>query len=81
MLLDMRSADDAELKKLETKVLGLLEEAAAEENARWNSSSIKVESKLVGDRPAGQQDPAAAIVQAAWAATEAVGTPSSTAAA
>ena len=73
MLLDMRSADDAELKKLETKVLGLLEEAAAEENARWNSSSIKVESKLVGDRPAGQQDPAAAIVQAAWAATEAVG--------
>ena len=73
MLLDMRSADEAELKKLETKVLGLLEEAAAEENARWNSSAIKVEIKLVGDRPAGQQDPAAAIVQAAWAATEAVG--------
>ena len=73
MLLDMRSADEAELKKLETKVMGLLEEAAAEENARWNSSAIKVEIKLVGDRPAGQQDPAAAIVQAAWAATEAVG--------
>ena len=73
LLLDMRSADEGELKKLETKVLGLLEEAAAEENARWKSDVIKVEIKLVGDRPAGQQEPTAPIVQAAWAATEAAG--------
>ena len=73
MLLDMRSADEGELKKLETKVLGLLEEATAEENARWKSDVIKVEIKLVGDRPAGQQEPTAPIVQAAWAATEAAG--------
>ena len=73
MLVDMRSASEAELKKLETEMLGLFAEAAAEENARWNSSEIKVEITLVGDRPAGQQDPAAPIVQAAWAATSAVG--------
>ncbi len=71
MLLDMRSASEVELKKLETKVLGLLDEAANEENARWNSTAIKAEIKLVGDRPAGQQEPTAPIVQVAWAATEA----------
>ena len=73
MLLDLRSASEEELKKLETAVMALLDEAATEENARWNSSDIKVDIKLVGDRPAGQQAPDANIVQAAWAATEAVG--------
>ena len=73
MLLDMRSAKEEELKKLEAAVMVLLDEAAAEENARWDSDDIKVEIKLVGDRPAGEQAPDAPIVQAAWAATEAVG--------
>ncbi len=73
MLLDMRSASEEELKKLETGVMELLHAAASEENARWSCSDIKVEIKLVGDRPAGQQSPDAPIVQAAWAATEAAG--------
>lgn len=73
MLLDMRSASELELGKLETAVMALLQEAATEENARWNSNEIKVEIKLVGDRPAGQQPSGANIVQAAWAATEAAG--------
>ncbi|MHC1761203.1 MAG: M20/M25/M40 family metallo-hydrolase [Negativicutes bacterium] len=73
MLLDMRSANEEELKKLEAAVMVLLDEAAAEENARWNSDDIKVELKLVGDRPAGEQAPDAHIVQAAWAATKAIG--------
>lgn len=73
MLLDLRSASESELKNLETTVMKLLDEAAAEENARWNSSETTVDIKLVGDRPAGQQEPDAVIVQAAWAATEAVG--------
>jgi len=73
MLLDLRSASEAELKKLETTVMEMLTEAANEENARWNSNDIKVEIKLVGNRPAGQQAPDANIVQAAWAATEALG--------
>lgn len=75
MLLDLRSASEAELKKLETEVLALLQVAADKENARWGSSAIHVEIKLVGDRPAGGQSPDIPIVQAAWAASEAVAVP------
>lgn len=73
MLLDLRSASETELRRLEETVMPLLHAAAADENARWNSDAIHVETKLVGDRPAGQQSPEASIVQAAWAATEAAG--------
>lgn len=73
LLLDLRSASEEELKKLEASVMLLLHEAAAEENSRWNSSVITVDIKLVGDRPAGQQSADLPIVQAAWAASEAVG--------
>jgi len=75
MLLDLRSASEAELKKLETQVMDLLQIAVEEENARWGSTAISVEIKLVGDRPAGQQSPDLPIVQAAWAASEAVAVP------
>ncbi len=75
MLLDLRSASEAELEKLEVVVMGLLQAAAAEENTRWGSTAITVDVKLVGDRPAGQQSPEMPIVQAAWAASEAVGVP------
>lgn len=73
MLLDLRSASETELKKLETQVMELLQEAANEENARWDSSAIRLEVRLVGDRPAGQQPADLPIAQAAWAASEAVG--------
>ena len=75
MLLDLRSASEQELKKVEKIVMGLLQSAASEENARWNSAAITVEIKMVGDRPAGAQSPDAPIVQAAWAASEAAGVP------
>ncbi len=75
MLLDMRSASETELKKLETEVMELLQAAADEENTRWGSNAISVEIKLVGDRPAGAQSPDLPIVQAAWAASEAVAVP------
>lgn len=75
MLLDLRSASEAELKKLETQVMDLLQIAVEEENARWGSTAISVEIKLVGDRPAGQQSPDLPIVQAAWAASAAVNVP------
>ena len=73
MLVDLRSASETELKTLENNMLALLEEAATEENSRWNSNAIKVSSKIVGDRPAGQQSPDSPLVQAVWAATQAVG--------
>ncbi|PYZ94975.1 peptidase M20 [Salipaludibacillus keqinensis] len=73
MLIDLRSISPEELTKLEEKVLGIINEAADEENKRWDTDTITVESKLVGDRPAGSQSEDAPIVQAALAATDAVG--------
>lgn len=73
MLVDLRSNRQQELQALAKTVLALCEEAAAEENARWGRDGIKLIPRLVGDRPAGQQDPQAPIVQAAWAATLALG--------
>ncbi|MFM9276781.1 M20/M25/M40 family metallo-hydrolase [Paenibacillus jiagnxiensis] len=74
MVLDMRSTSQEQLLKLEAEVLALLERAAEQENRRWNrEGAITVEAKLVGDRPAGSQDPHALIVQASAAATAAIG--------
>ncbi|MEN6564818.1 MAG: M20/M25/M40 family metallo-hydrolase [Veillonellales bacterium] len=73
MLVDIRSNSQAELLKLEAKVLAIVKQAAAAENARWDSDRITVESKLVGDRPAGVQSADAPIVQAAWTATQSIG--------
>jgi tripeptide aminopeptidase len=73
MLIDMRSDSNEELRKLEKNILACINEASSEENARWNSNEITVNLKLVGDRPAGQQCPNSKIVQAAYAATVALG--------
>ncbi len=74
MLLDMRSNSQEELLKMERQIMPLLQKAADAENARWNDPlKITVETKLVGDRPAGSQSPDALIVQAAWMATELIG--------
>ena len=73
MLLDMRSNSEEELGKLEDIILGIARNAASEENARWQSDKIQVDIKLVGDRPAGGQSADSPVIQAAWAATLAVG--------
>lgn len=74
MLLDMRSNSQQELLKLERRIMSLLQPAVDEENARWNDEvKVSVETKLVGDRPAGSQSPDAPIVQAAWMSTRAIG--------
>src|SRR4051812_48946462 len=53
MAVDMRSDSTEELLKLEARLLDLVKQAVAEENARWNSDKITVDIKLIGDRPAG----------------------------
>jgi acetylornithine deacetylase/succinyl-diaminopimelate desuccinylase-like protein len=73
MLMDMRSNSKKELLEVEARFLDIVRKAADEENARWKSDKIKLEIKLVGDRPAGTQPKDAPIVQAAWAATETTG--------
>src|SRR5437868_1362726 len=53
MAVDMRSNSTEELLKLEARLLELVKEAVADENARWKSDKMTVEAKLIGDRPAG----------------------------
>jgi tripeptide aminopeptidase len=72
MQLDMRSNDEAELLALEDEILGLVRDAAQEENKRWNRDDITVETQLVGDRPAGSQPDDAPIVQSGWASIESI---------
>lgn len=73
MLIDMRSVSPIALSELEERVLDIVRKAAEEENKRWNTNEIKVELKLVGDRPAGSQAKNSAIVQASLAAASALG--------
>lgn len=72
--LDMRSDSAVELRKLEEQILALAREAAADENKRWNKpDTIKVEFKLVGDRPAGAGLPDSPMLHAARKGIAAVG--------
>jgi tripeptide aminopeptidase len=72
MAVDMRSNSTEELLKLEEKLLGLVKQAAVEENARWNTDKMTVEIKLIGDRPAGIVEMDSSIVQATQRAVFAI---------
>jgi tripeptide aminopeptidase len=72
--LDMRSNSAEELKKLEDRIMALARAAADEENTRWDKKDvIKVEFKLVGDRPAGAGPVDSPIVNASRRAVMSVG--------
>ncbi len=66
--IDMRSNDAESLARFEQQAKQAALTAVAEENARWNSESISVEFKLIGDRPVGNTPPDSPIVQIAAAA-------------
>jgi acetylornithine deacetylase/succinyl-diaminopimelate desuccinylase-like protein len=73
MEVDMRSADPAALKDLDTKFHAAIKEAVAEENARWNSrGAVSASAELVGVRPAGQTKKESPIVQTAMAVSRAM---------
>ena len=73
MFVEMRSNSQEELAKLVARILRVVKQAADEENARWGSDKIQATIKLLGDRPTGSQQAAAAIVQAAWMAAKTIG--------
>lgn len=75
MEFDMRSEDPKELAKLDAKLIAIMNESVAEENKARStrSGSVKVDAKLIGERPAGHTDPDAAIVQLARASIAANG--------
>jgi tripeptide aminopeptidase len=72
MAVDMRSNSEEELLKLEARLLDLVKEAVADENARWKSDKLVVEARMIGDRPAGVVSMDSPIVQATQRAVAAV---------
>jgi tripeptide aminopeptidase len=72
MALDLRSNSADALLQLEGKALAIVQQAVAQENARWRSDKITVEIKLIGDRPAGMTPQATPIIEAAHRAVTAV---------
>ena len=75
MEVDMRSESPADLKRVEDRMLRIMQEAAEGENFARSTKEgkITVESKLIGDRPAGSTDVNTELVQFAKAAVEAGG--------
>lgn len=74
MIIDLRSNSEEELAKLDEKVLGILRQAAADENSfREKPGEVTVDIELVGNRPAGSQSPEADIVQTSMAAAAELG--------
>jgi tripeptide aminopeptidase len=73
MEVDMRSADPAALKDLDTRFNAAVQAAVAEENARWhNRGPVSASAELVGVRPAGQTAKDSPIVQTALAVSRAM---------
>jgi len=70
--LDIRSESPAELAKVEAQMLALAQQAVDEENARWKmkpgANRIRLDIKLVGDRPAGLQQVSSPVVDVTRAA-------------
>src|SRR5450759_2797891 len=73
MEVDMRSADPAALKSLDTRFQAAIQQAVTEENARWNNRGpVSASAELVGVRPAGLTARDSPIVQTALAVSRAM---------
>jgi tripeptide aminopeptidase len=75
MEVDMRSSDQASLKAVDAQFHKAVDDAVADENARWGSRQLTVEKQLVGDRPAGRTEATSPIVTAAVSVTKALNLP------
>lgn len=75
MEVDLRSSDAQTLKGLEAQFRQAMQDAAAEENKRWQSQSLAVSIGVVGVRPAGRAASTSPIVQAAVSVTRALNLP------
>ncbi|RZL64981.1 MAG: M20/M25/M40 family metallo-hydrolase [Variovorax sp.] len=73
MAIDIRSDAMEPLLETEKKILATLDEAVAEENKRWNVTTLSVSTKLIGDRPGGRTPADSAIVEAAIRSNAAFG--------
>ena len=77
--IDMRSADNDELLKVEAAILAAFEAGVAEENAIWgitdDAKKVKLTKTQIGNRPAGARPVDCPVLQCARAAQTALGIP------
>lgn len=73
MAVDIRSDETGALLDTEKKVLAAIDEAVAEENKRWDVTTLSASSKLIGDRPGGRTGSDSVIVEAAVRSNAAFG--------
>ena len=73
MAVDIRSDQMQPLLDTEKQILAAIDEGVAEENRRWNVTTLSVSKRLIGDRPGGNTPADATIVQAAVRANMAFG--------
>lgn len=75
MEVDLRSGDTVSLRALEKQFRQAVQDAVAQENARWNSSALTASIETVGMRPAGRLPSSAPIVQTAISVSNALNLP------
>jgi acetylornithine deacetylase/succinyl-diaminopimelate desuccinylase-like protein len=74
MEVDMRSESPASLARIEAAFLAAMDRGLEEENAlRRDGDALTVVKDRIGDRPSGEADPAAPLIQRALASTAAFG--------
>jgi acetylornithine deacetylase/succinyl-diaminopimelate desuccinylase-like protein len=74
MEVDLRSANEDELLKLDAFFRRAMREAIADENSlRTNGQPVQLNVELIGERPSGETRADSALVKLAWDATELVG--------
>ncbi|PWT91012.1 MAG: peptidase M20 [Blastocatellia bacterium] len=75
MEVDLRSADDAELRRIDAYFRRTLGQSVDEENGerRTGDATLDVQLKLIGERPSGETSPESMIVELAQEATSLLG--------
>lgn len=71
--INYRSNDAALLEALDQQIFQAIEEACAEETARWGKDAITWDSRTLCDIPAGSQSPHAPVVEGLYAVLKAMG--------
>lgn len=76
MEIDLRSEEPEALARLDTTVRAAIDAAVTAENARWGGRpTIRAETTLVGNRPAGRTPDTSPVVEAARSVSRALGLP------
>lgn len=73
MAIDIRSDANGPLLATEKKIFAAIDAAVREENHRWGVDTLRVSSRLIGDRPGGRTPSDARIVEAAVRSNAAFG--------